>query len=351
MKVGIIGSLNSGKQILVDYLGRESIKPSTLEESKSQSDTQDFFIVYKEIPIRIKTYTGKTITQAIYDYEKLENLDVLIIVLNLYDFTSLKLLNKKELEELYDYIMFQGVSVLVGIQEEFSSQYRINEVELIQKAKELEILYCFALEGHNGDIREFYEKILNDFIFKFQFSSPEMFEHAKEYGLMLKQRDKIRQEIRETLSSEAIIDIEDEPFVEEESLLAEDSKEALNNLDDPSVVAVEGLRIVKIESDDQIEDNIYWKPKHGTEKKGYTLPEEFLKKETSPPLEETPEIITIEKALGIRSCPRCYNQNKLLIHESVDKTNIILDTPRLYGKKFRCGICGCLWREKQQIIS
>ncbi|MBD3254951.1 MAG: hypothetical protein GF383_07645 [Candidatus Lokiarchaeota archaeon] len=57
-------------------------------------------------------------------------------------------------------------------------------------------------------------------------------------------------------------------------------------------------------------------------------------------------IMTIEKSEGRRACPKCGNDNKSLIHESTDKTNIILDYPRMYGKKYRCGQCGCVWREK-----
>lgn len=57
-------------------------------------------------------------------------------------------------------------------------------------------------------------------------------------------------------------------------------------------------------------------------------------------------IMTIEKGEGRRKCPNCANEDKMLLHESVDKSNIILDYPRMYGKKFRCGLCGCLWREK-----
>ena len=58
------------------------------------------------------------------------------------------------------------------------------------------------------------------------------------------------------------------------------------------------------------------------------------------------DLLTIEKSEGRRKCPNCGNDNKLLIHESVDKGNIILDYPRMYGKKYRCGECGLEWREK-----
>ena len=57
-------------------------------------------------------------------------------------------------------------------------------------------------------------------------------------------------------------------------------------------------------------------------------------------------IMTIEKLEGRRKCPNCANEDKMMLHETVDKSNIILDYPRMYGKKFRCGLCGCLWREK-----
>jgi hypothetical protein len=57
-------------------------------------------------------------------------------------------------------------------------------------------------------------------------------------------------------------------------------------------------------------------------------------------------LLTIEKTEGRRKCPRCANENKMLIHESIDKGNIILDYPRMYGKKYKCGQCGVEWREK-----
>ncbi len=58
------------------------------------------------------------------------------------------------------------------------------------------------------------------------------------------------------------------------------------------------------------------------------------------------DLLTIEKGEGRRKCPQCGNENKALIHESIDKGNIIMDYPRLYGKKYRCGECGLEWREK-----
>ncbi len=62
--------------------------------------------------------------------------------------------------------------------------------------------------------------------------------------------------------------------------------------------------------------------------------------------EETNRILTIEKSEGRRKCPSCGEELKNMIHESVDKANIISDYPRVYGKKYRCGRCGAEWHEK-----
>ena len=57
-------------------------------------------------------------------------------------------------------------------------------------------------------------------------------------------------------------------------------------------------------------------------------------------------VISIEKGEGRRKCPKCNNENKYMIKESTDKGVIILDYPRMYGKKYKCGQCGCEWRER-----
>jgi gelsolin len=57
-------------------------------------------------------------------------------------------------------------------------------------------------------------------------------------------------------------------------------------------------------------------------------------------------ILTVEKPEGRRRCPKCGIEDKYMIHETVDKSNIILDYPRVYGHKYKCGSCGIEWREK-----
>jgi len=57
-------------------------------------------------------------------------------------------------------------------------------------------------------------------------------------------------------------------------------------------------------------------------------------------------ILTIEKKEGRRTCPSCGEENKYMIHEDTDRTVIIMDYPKVYGKKYKCGKCGTIWREK-----
>ncbi len=52
--------------------------------------------------------------------------------------------------------------------------------------------------------------------------------------------------------------------------------------------------------------------------------------------------------MGIRrQCPKCFNYDRTKIFESVDKENILMLNPTIYGFKFRCGNCGNEWHTKK----
>jgi hypothetical protein len=44
-----------------------------------------------------------------------------------------------------------------------------------------------------------------------------------------------------------------------------------------------------------------------------------------------------------RICPHCDNDRQMSIQEKIDKTNIIMQYPKIYGKKYVCGQCGTNW--------
>ena len=60
--------------------------------------------------------------------------------------------------------------------------------------------------------------------------------------------------------------------------------------------------------------------------------------------EDLGESRLVSTADGRRTCPACGNQHKYPIIEVEDKTNVIMFSPRMYGKKFQCGECGAEWR-------
>lgn len=53
-------------------------------------------------------------------------------------------------------------------------------------------------------------------------------------------------------------------------------------------------------------------------------------------------VVVLENSGGRRKCPSCGNEG--LIHEMDDKSVIIMDYPKIYAKKYRCGPCGHEWR-------
>ncbi len=62
-----------------------------------------------------------------------------------------------------------------------------------------------------------------------------------------------------------------------------------------------------------------------------------------------PKVQEIKSELQVsetrRACPKCGNNIPSQIREMTDKTNIISDYPKVYGKKYQCGQCGTEWRK------
>ena len=69
------------------------------------------------------------------------------------------------------------------------------------------------------------------------------------------------------------------------------------------------------------------------------------------PIELEPSVPTIKSSekpvvegYSRRECPICGNNRHMFIYEEIDKKNIVMDYPRIYGKKFKCGKCGGFWK-------
>ena len=99
--------------------------------------------------------------------------------------------------------------------------------------------------------------------------------------------------------------------------------------------------------------------------KGFTVPpiksKKFRRKTTPKPEKKIPEDFNsipskdsttyskldaekiIEETVR-RKCPTCLNTNPKYIREFNDKSNILMQYPRIYGKKYKCGICTTEWK-------
>ncbi|MFX1444311.1 MAG: hypothetical protein ACFFHV_12930 [Promethearchaeota archaeon] len=61
------------------------------------------------------------------------------------------------------------------------------------------------------------------------------------------------------------------------------------------------------------------------------------------PLKMKKIIKEIQKTIR-RTCPNCGNNNRKMIREVIDRENIIMENPNVYGLKFTCGKCGFEWK-------
>jgi len=185
LRIGIIGNQNH-----INALFYENLKKMAIE-TKISNEPFGFLIVFRQIPIKIKLYITESLESIIDNYENIEMLDVIILTLNLYDRNSLNLLNKHLIEEFYETYLFQGLSVLVGmdIEQLFnrfpSKRYKISRFKLERITQDLNLIYCFEVFNKERDINEIYNTLFNDFILRFQYSNSDLFEKSKEYGKKL----------------------------------------------------------------------------------------------------------------------------------------------------------------------
>ncbi|MFX1502323.1 MAG: hypothetical protein ACFFDH_15290 [Promethearchaeota archaeon] len=188
LRIGIIGDKELIKEIFLESLSKSAL------ESNLFDDNYEFLIVFKQIPIKIKIFFAESLENLIINFEKVQNLDVLFITLNLYNPISLDNIKKHILDEFNERFSFQGLSFLVGmdIQHIFNQSstknFKISRFQLEKKTKDLNLIYCFEIFNKNKDINEIYNTLLNDFILRFQYLNHELFETAKEYGKKLKNR-------------------------------------------------------------------------------------------------------------------------------------------------------------------
>jgi hypothetical protein len=185
LRIGIIGEKGLIRDIFLEPLSKSALEFDFSEENNI------FKIVFKQIPIKIKAFLAENLNNLLYKFDKIKKLDILIITLNLHESESLSNINRKILEEFNTQFSFNGISVLVGMDLEQifnktpSKEYKISRFQLENLTKDLDLIYCYEIFNKDKDIDEIYDKLLNDFIIRFQYSNRELFEKVKNYGKKL----------------------------------------------------------------------------------------------------------------------------------------------------------------------
>ena len=185
LRIGIVG-----KKKIIETIFFEGLRITAIESNISD-EYYEFLIVYKQIPIKIRVFVAEKIEDLIYNFEKIQNLDIIILPLNLYEPASLQTITKSLLQEFNETFAFQGLSFLVGVDFEnifnrsSSKRFKVSRYQLEKVTKDLNLIYCFEIINNNSDINEIYNTIFEDFVIRFQYSNPELFEAAKNYGKKL----------------------------------------------------------------------------------------------------------------------------------------------------------------------
>lgn len=189
LKIAIIGEWPKGRDIILDYLKKNAIE--------KQEDTLDNFIfqlIHKYIPIKIHLTLYENMKVMLSELEPLNGFDFLFLILSIYDDNALNNYEKGLYDEICKEINFSGSSLLIALDVEsmtnnFSTdKIRISRHRLIRKCNELDLEYCFEIINYKEDLNDLFKKILDDSLIKFKISNPELYEKAKELGVILSEK-------------------------------------------------------------------------------------------------------------------------------------------------------------------
>jgi len=183
LHLGLIGSETSGKEIFIEFLKEKGYEYN----DSNNNGFHEALLIFDKIPIKMKIFSLEDLNALILNYEKIQKLDMIILAMSIYEIDSIKEINKELFENFEKDYSFQCSSVLAGIDVESkissnSQNVRISQSDIINKAKELNVLYTFEITNKSTDLSELFNKILDDFIYKIRIKTPELFDQARNYG-------------------------------------------------------------------------------------------------------------------------------------------------------------------------
>ena len=314
IKVLLIGS-NYEKSI--QFLHTYGFKLT--EGELDYGDTKNFLeyeksLRYNNIPLIIKIWIINTFSNMLEMYDIIQKINSLLLIFDIHDIDSFKFLKKEDFNKIINVFEFSESIIMIGINYGNSTGIQIDREQIIKKSLDLNILYCFEADLKNyDDLNEIFKKIIKDYVFKIQLTSPDLFEKVKTY--------------------ENLVDFEELEEKPIETILTQTQGSGTSRVLNLEKAYSQMQEDVK--NDLKIREEIIDLTEQIKEEK---IINKIIKKHEV--------ILIIKKPKGRRKCPICDNANKAMIHESEDKDKVLLAYPRIYGRKFRCGFCKTEWREE-----
>lgn len=184
LQIAIVSTSKELFYPFLKYLENLSHKNTNLSAYHDKKSYYEYFIIFENIPIKIKLHLAEDFNYLINNYEKTKNIDILIILTEQREDNKLKL-SRNHLNQINELFLSSPTFIQVYIEKEKNSSDEMIEKQLIEKAKNLGVLYLFKIQPYQKEINEIFTNIFKDFILKFKFLSPELFEKAKACGIQL----------------------------------------------------------------------------------------------------------------------------------------------------------------------
>jgi len=187
--LGLIGKSDKERTMFKNYLNELSIETSKGKNPRLPLEEIEYLILYSSLPIKVKLFEQINLEAFLNEYSEITKLDALILLIDISQKQELEHYKRNSLSNVADHYDFKGVSILLGMDLKENSQTEedkkgfIREQELINKAMNLGVLYCFKITNNKQEVQEILDKIFRFFLFKFKTtSSPDLFDLALKYG-------------------------------------------------------------------------------------------------------------------------------------------------------------------------
>ncbi len=161
----------------------------------------------------------------------------------------------------------------------------------------------------------------------------------QEYEDLIKELIKENEELKKKIAE---LEDRDKGYAEQKEVIIETPKPVIGTPSSITEISPPKIEAETIESERLIEEPILKEEIEPIKQKIERYVPESIFSENVAPLEmHKGDVLQGDSR---RECPKCGNRNKTLIREIIDKSHIICDYPRIYGKKYHCGDCGIEWR-------